>query len=127
VRKFFKIFLFLILGLPGKIILFLAVFDIMNIPVMEGMTWGEVDDLTRKERIQKVIEAGVDQFGGNSNTEELVELVKENKISEIRIDESVRRLLRVKFQMWLFEDPYVEVEYAVNSIGKEEFVEPVRC
>ena len=37
-----------------------------------GMPWG-VDDLTVKERIQKVIDAGVDQFGGNSNTKELLD------------------------------------------------------
>ena len=87
-----------------------------------GMPWG-VDELTVKERIQKVIDAGVDQFGGNSNSKELLELVRENRISEKRIDESVRRLLRAKFIMGLFDNPYIDVESAVNIVGKKEFVE----
>jgi beta-glucosidase len=96
--------------------------SILGIEVMGGMTWG-VDDLSVKERIQKVIEAGVDQFGGSSNTTELVELVKEGKISEARIDESARRLLRAKFQMGLFDNPYVDIEKAVKTVGRADFVE----
>jgi beta-glucosidase len=97
-------------------------FKLMGIPIMEGMTWG-VDDLTLKERIKKVIDAGADQFGGNSNTHELIELVNDGQITENRIDESVRRLLRAKFQMGLFDDPYVDVEKATQTVGKKEFIE----
>ena len=94
---------------------------IFGIEVMEGMTWG-VDELTVKERIQKVIEAGVDQFGGSLNSVELVELVQEGNISESRIDESARRLLRAKFQMGLFENPFVDVEKAIKTVGRNDFV-----
>ncbi len=87
-----------------------------------GMPWG-VDDLSIKERVQKVVDAGVDQFGGNSNTKELLELVKENKVSEKRIDLSVKRLLRAKFQMGLFDNPYIDVKNAINIVGKKEFFE----
>jgi beta-glucosidase len=95
---------------------------VMGIEIFEGATWG-VDDLSVKERIQKAIEAGIDQFGGSSNTRELVELVYENKINETRIDDSARRLLRAKFQMGLFDNPYIDVENAVITVGKSEFVE----
>ena len=87
-----------------------------------GMTWG-VDDLTVKERIQKVIEAGVDQFGGNSNSDDLIDLYKENIISEIRINESASRLLRAKFKMGLFDDPYINVNQAEKIIGRQDYVE----
>lgn len=87
-----------------------------------GAPWG-VDDLSIKERIQKVVDAGVDQFGGNSNAKELLELVNEGYISESRIDESARRLLRAKFKMGLFDNPYIDAGNAVNIVGKKEYVE----
>lgn len=97
-------------------------FKLLGISIIEGMTWG-VDDLALEQRIQKVIDAGVDQFGGNNATGKLMKLVKEGKISENRIDESARRLLRLKFQLGLFDDPYVNIADAVNTVGKSEFVD----
>jgi len=76
---------------------------------------------TVEERMLKVIEAGVDQFGGEAIPEILVKLVKEGKISEERIDSSVRRLLRMKFQLGLFDKPFVDVEKASEIVGNEEF------
>ena len=43
-------------------------------------------------------------------------------VPESRIDESVLRLLIVKFQLGLFEDPYVDVDAADRLVGREEFV-----
>lgn len=37
---------------------------------------------------------------------ELVKLVKEGKVNESLVDDAVRRILRVKFELGLFEDPY---------------------
>jgi beta-glucosidase len=64
----------------------------------------------------------VDQFGGNNNTDELIQLVMNGEIPETRIDESVRRLLKAKFRMGLFDNPHVNEEVAVQIVGKEEFV-----
>ena len=75
--------------------------------------WG-VENLSPKERVLKVLEAGCDQFGGESSPEQIIALVKEGKLSEKRIDESVKRLLRDKFSLGLFENPYVEVEKAMT-------------
>ena len=97
-------------------------FGFFGIEMFEGPGWG-VDDLSPKERVKKAVDAGVDQFGGNSNAEELIELVNEGSISEERIDQSARRLLRVKFQMGLFDNPYVDVEAAEKIVGKQEFVD----
>ncbi|HEU5088908.1 MAG TPA: glycoside hydrolase family 3 N-terminal domain-containing protein, partial [Roseiflexaceae bacterium] len=66
--------------------------------VWEARAWG-VEHLSRSERARKAIEAGVDQFGGESCPEEVVELVRSGQLSEARIDESVRRLLREKFRL----------------------------
>ena len=49
--------------------------------------------------MRKALDAGVDQFGGESCPELVVELVKTGRLSEARLDQSVRRLLRLKFQL----------------------------
>ena len=51
------------------------------------------------EAYRKALEAGVNQFGGESCPELVVELVKAGRVSEARLDQSVRRLLRLKFQL----------------------------
>ena len=73
-----------------------------------------VENLSPKERMLKVIEAGCDQFGGEDTPEQLIALVKEGKLSEERIDISVRRLLRDKFTLGLFENPYVDPDKALK-------------
>jgi len=96
-------------------------FKLFGMEIVEAKSWG-VENLTVKERIKKVIDAGVDQFGGNMKTKDLTELVEEGEISETRIDESVRRLLRAKFRMGLFDDPFVDVKAAGQVVGNPEFV-----
>ena len=84
--------------------------------VITGRIWG-VEPLTVEERYLKSIEAGVDQYGGESEPEYIVDLVNQGVINEARIDESVRRILKNKFDLGLFESPFVDetaVEDAVN-------------
>lgn len=70
----------------------------------------------------KIINAGVDQFGGESLPEVVVKLVKEGKVKESRVDESVKRLLRQKFQLGLFDNPYINADNAVKTVGRPDFV-----
>ena len=91
-------------------------FGALGFEMFEGPGWG-VDNLSVKERVKKVIDAGVDQFGGNMNTKELLELINEGQISEARIDASARRILRTKFQLGLFDNPYVDVDEAVAIVS----------
>ena len=90
--------------------------------IMDSTSWG-VEDLTPTERFLKAIEAGVDQFGGQFQTHRILELVKTGQVSEARIDESVRRLLRLKFKLGLFDDPYVDEDQAEAICGQAEFQE----
>jgi len=82
-----------------------------------------VMNLSPEERMLKIINAGVDQFGGESLPEMLIKLVKERKISEDRINLSTRRILRDKFRLGLFDNPYVDVDKAVSLVGKKAFVD----
>ena len=88
--------------------------------VFPARAWG-VEKLTPEERVLKIIDAGVDQFGGENCPERVVQLVKDGKLTEARIDQSVRRLLRVKFELGLFDHPFIDVNKAEQTVGKEEF------
>ena len=64
-----------------------------------------------KEAFYQSIMAGMDMhMHGPEWQKDVVELVREGRISESRIDESVRRILTVKFRLGLFEHPYSDVK-----------------
>jgi beta-glucosidase len=52
----------------------------------------------------KSIEAGVDQWGGEHKPQVLLDLVRSGRVSESRVDVSVRRLLTEKFRLGLFDE-----------------------
>ena len=88
--------------------------------IMRARCWG-VEELNAEERVLKAIEAGVDQFGGESCPEIIVALVKGGHVSQARIDESVRRLLRDKFRLGLFDNPFVDPDTAAQVVGNTAF------
>ena len=87
--------------------------------VWPARAWG-VEELSEEERVLKVIEAGVDQFGGESCPQYVVSLVKDGRLSEGRIDQSVRRLLLQKFQLGLFDNPFVDESLVPQIFGAPE-------
>jgi beta-glucosidase len=93
---------------------------ILGREVMPAKAWG-VEHLSVAERAQKALEAGVDQFGGEACPEVIIQLVGDGQVSEERIDQSVRRLLRDKFRLGLFDNPFVDVEAAAKIVGQAEF------
>jgi beta-glucosidase len=89
----------------------------------EGFTvsdWAAIDQLPGdyKSDIEASINAGLDMImipngpGQGNNYVEFVEqlkaLVKEGRVSQARIDDAVQRILRVKFEMGLFEQPFTD-------------------
>ena len=90
--------------------------------ISEARAWG-LEHLSPSERTKRVIEAGCDQFGGESSPELIIELVKNGDLSEARIDQSVRRILKDKFVLGLFDDPYLDENQAREIVGSEAFRE----
>jgi beta-glucosidase len=88
---------------------------------MPARAWG-VEHLSELERARKIIDAGCDQFGGESRPELVVELVRSGRLSPARIDQSVRRLLREKFVLGLFDRRFLDIDHAVATIGRADFV-----
>ncbi len=77
-----------------------------------------------KEAARMAIMAGNDMSMVPYNltfTEETIELVKEGKIPMSRIDEAVGRILRVKFELGLFEDNGMPDEDLKENFGKPEY------
>ncbi len=79
-----------------------------------SMAWG-VEDLPRIERFIRGVNAGIDQFGGENDTQPLIEAVLGGAIDESRIDASVKRALLSKFQQGLFENPYVAEQVTLDQ------------
>jgi beta-glucosidase len=89
---------------------------------MDARCWG-VEHLSPEERVKKALDAGVDQFGGETCPEIIVALVRSGQIPESRIDVSVRRLLREKFRLGLFDNPFVDPDTAEALVGSAQFRE----
>jgi beta-glucosidase len=88
---------------------------------IEMMPWG-VESMSIPARYQKALQAGVDIFSGAADPTTLIDVVKKGLVSEARIDQSVSKLLKEKFDLGLFENPYVNVEEAVKTVGNKEAV-----
>lgn len=92
-----------------------------------GKPWG-VEILSVAERHYKVLEAGVDQFGGNNDKGPILEAfqigVKEHgqKYMRIRFEQSAVRLLKNFFRTGLFENPYLNPEETREIVGNAEFM-----
>lgn len=88
--------------------------------ILSRTFWG-VEALSYEERMIKALDAGVDQFGGEFRPRILVELVQAGRVSEARLDVSVRRLLREKFTLGLFDEArFVDPDAAELIVGTTE-------
>lgn len=79
--------------------------------------WGAVEQLknqglaaTKKDAARYAFNAGLEMdMMSHAYDRHLKELVEEGKVTMTQVDESVRRVLRVKFRLGLFERPYTPV------------------
>lgn len=89
--------------------------------------WGVEEGYTIAERHYKVLEAGVDQFGGNKDPQPILEayqiMAREHgkEYAEKRFRKSAYRILRNMFRVGLFENPYIEPESANSKVGTPEY------
>ena len=82
-------------------------------------------DSTIKDAIATAINAGVDMSMVPNNPQyktycqEFIGLVKQGRVSQKRLDDAVRRILRVKYRLDLFERPYTKKEDYPSFASKE--------
>ncbi|MEY3945316.1 MAG: hypothetical protein RJB03_22 [Bacteroidota bacterium] len=87
---------------------------------IEMMPWG-AENLTIPERYKRTLEAGVNIFSGSADPTQLLQTVKSGMVDMKLVDNSVYKLLMEKFQLGLFEDPYVDVEKAEKTVANAAF------
>ena len=84
-------------------------------------------DSTIKDAIATAINAGVDMSMVPNNPQYknycklLIELVKEGRVSQIRLDDAVRRIIRVKYYANLFKDSHSSLNNDYSNFGSQEF------
>lgn len=98
--------------------------------------WGSISEMIphgivadKYEAGDLAFNAGVDMdMEGSVYLTEMKNLLKDGKITEAQIDESVRRVLRLKFLLGLFDDPYryCNTEREAKTLLKPEFLEEAR-
>lgn len=89
---------------------------------MPARAWG-CEHLSELERLVKILDAGCDQVGGEARPELVIDAVAGGLVAESRLDESVRRILREKFELGLFDGRrFVDAEAAGRVVGNPAFV-----
>ena len=101
--------------------------DVSSVDKFEGKSWG-VETLTEAERHYKVIEAGLDQFGGNNDMKPILEAYKMGvaehgeEYMRKRFETSAVRLLRNIFNVGLFENAYLDTAETNKMVGNADFM-----
>lgn len=95
--------------------------------------WGTIDEMITHgfARNQKQAAALAAQAGSDMDMEsyayvsQLADLVREGTVEEALIDDAVRRILRVKFELGLFDDPYryCDPQREANVVGRDDIKE----
>jgi len=97
-------------------------------PMGGGKPWG-VEKLTVAERHYRILQAGVDQFGGNNEIAPILEAYqmwsrdRGEASARERFEQSARRLLLNIFRTGLFENPYLAPAQTAATVGKPEFMQ----
>ena len=97
--------------------------------------WGSIGELVQhgvakdnKQAAELALNAGSDMdMESSAYVENLVALVKEGKVKTADIDDAVKRILTKKFELGLFDNPYLYCDEAneIKTTGKTEFQEGV--
>ncbi len=101
--------------------------DYSHVEGFEGKCWG-METLTESERHFKVIEAGVDQFGGNNEKGPVLDAYNMwiekygEESARKRFETSAVRLLLNSFRTGLFENPYLDPAETEKVVGNPEFM-----
>lgn len=88
---------------------------------LHAQPWG-VETLSKRERELKLVQAGVDQLGGEHDPGHIIALAKAGRISRQRLDLSAMRILLPMFRLGLFENPYVDPDAAARVVKSAQFV-----
>lgn len=86
--------------------------------IQECVNHGTSKDI--REAAKQALEAGLDMdLNSNVYAAHMMDLIKSGEVSEETLDTSVRRILRIKYQLGLFENPYTEIPEVTSKLCPE--------
>lgn len=86
--------------------------------IVTDRAWG-LEKKTVAERVAAAINGGTETLSGFSENKTIVDLVSAGLVSEARVTEAAKRLLKEQFQLGLFENPYVAAPQATSTVGAD--------
>ena len=101
-------------------------FVVSDLYSIEGLHEAHRVAPTLEDAAIQAITSGVDVDLGGDAYGNVCRAVKENRLQEAIIDTAVRRVLRLKLEMGLFENPYVNVDEAAEQIRTQEHIDCAR-
>ncbi|TWR27525.1 beta-glucosidase [Mucilaginibacter pallidiroseus] len=97
-----------------------VVSDLNSISGLSGSDKVAADDI---EAAAQSFNAGLDNdLGGNVFGKSLLKAINDGSVSMARVDEAVGRILRLKFEMGLFDNPYVDADKAKRQVRTKEAI-----
>lgn len=101
-------------------------FVVSDLYSIEGIHESHFVAPTKENAAVQAVTAGVDvDLGGDAYTS-LCHAVQSGQVDEAVIDTAICRMLRMKFEMGLFEHPYVDPKMAAREVRSRESIESAR-
>lgn len=97
-------------------------FSVSDLYSIEGIHQSHFVAPTIEQAASMALSAGVDVDLGGDAFLSLIDAVKEGRVDETLVDTAVCRVLRMKFEMGLFENPYVNPLKAKNEVRTEKHI-----
>lgn len=86
--------------------------------IINDRAWG-LEKKTVPERVAAALNGGTETLSGFSTNKTIMDLVTAGLVTEARVTEAAKRLLKEQFQLGLFENPYVDASKAAGIIGSD--------
>ncbi len=98
-------------------------FTVSDLGSIEGIYYTHKVAEKPSEAAAMAMNAGLDaDLGGNGYGKALIEAVKNGKVSAATLNQAVSRVLKLKFEMGLFENPYVDPARAAKVVRSSEHI-----
>ncbi len=98
-------------------------FTVSDLGSIEGIYYTHKVAEKPSEAAAMAMNAGLDaDLGGKGFGDALIQAVKEGKVSMATLDVAVSRVLKLKFEMGLFENPYVDPSRAAKIVRNAEHI-----
>lgn len=86
--------------------------------IINDRAWG-LEKNTVAERVAAALNGGTETLSGFSTNKTIMDLVTAGLVTEARVTEAAKRLLKEQFQLGLFENAYVDSSKAAGIIGSD--------